>query len=99
MEAYQIEMEYGRTIESSRGELSAGGTTRTVDFLRVGRLGIYYQTIDGRESGQWNTGAGQWEALSSRYTSAIRQGLRIARKQAAPDLLTLPVPAPEENGP
>lgn len=99
LEAYQIEMEYSRTIEASRGELQSGDTTRTVDFLRMGRVGLYYLTLDRKEVGHWNTNSGAWEVLPSRYNLPIRNGLRIARKQAAPDLLRLPVAAPQEVAP
>ena len=95
LEAYQIEMEYGRTIESYRGELKSSDSTRTVDFLRIGRVGLYYQTLDRQEVGQWNTTAGGWQKLPSQYSLPIRKGLRIARKQAAPDLLYLPMPSPQ----
>lgn len=99
LEAYQIEMEYGRTIEASRGELSGDGVTRTVDFLRVGRVGLYYMSLDRDEVGFWNPQTSAWEVLPEHYNLAIRNGLRIARKQAAPDLLRLPVAAPREVGP
>ena len=36
MEAYQTEINYGRTIESYRGTLSLNGLDREVDFLRIG---------------------------------------------------------------
>jgi len=92
LEAYQIEMEYGRTIEAYRGELEAD-STRTVDFLRIGRVGLYYQTLDHQEVGQWDTAAGGWQKLTDDYNLSIRKGLRIARKQSAPDLLYLPTPS------
>jgi len=99
LDAYQIEMEYGRTIEAYRGELDTNGQARTVDFLRLGRVGLYYQTLDRRESGYWDASAKAWQVLPTRYTLPIRTGLRIARKQAAPDLLRLPVAAPREAAP
>ncbi|MEM6707583.1 MAG: DUF3450 domain-containing protein [Pseudomonadota bacterium] len=91
MEAYLIEVDYGRTIEAYRGELQTAGDVRTVDFLRVGRVGLYYQTLDGGESGRWNSGRGAWEVVSGDYRRQIEIGLRIARKQAPPELLTLPI--------
>jgi hypothetical protein len=96
MEAYQIENDFGRTIEAYRGSLEGGAETRTVDFLRIGRVTLLYQTLDGTEVGAWNQADGAWQVLDGAYRPAIRQGLRIARKQAAPDLLRLPVPAVED---
>lgn len=93
IEAYQIENDYGRTIEAYRGELNHQGT-RTVDFLRIGRVALFYQTLDGNELGMWDKASQQWLPLEPQYRSAINKGLRIARKQAAPDLLVLPVDAP-----
>ena len=99
LEAYQIEMEYGRTIEAYRGELNTNNSTRTVDFLRIGRVGLYYQTLDRLEVGQWDTAAGGWQTLADDYKLPIRKGLRIARKQSAPDLLYLPVPTAQAVAP
>ncbi len=96
LEAYQIENDYGRTIEAYRAEMDNKGVKRTVNFLRIGRTSLYYQTLDGRESGYWDSEDCVWTVLPARYRRAIQQGLRIARKQAPPTLLELPVQAPEE---
>lgn len=90
MEAYSTENEYARTIEAYRGVLE-DGRERTVDFLRIGRVGLYYRTIDGKEVGMWNKSQKGWAKLDDGYKNAVKQGLMVARKQAAPDLLTLPV--------
>lgn len=97
MEAYSTESEYGRTIEAYRGTLGGGDTSRAVDFLRVGRVLLAYQTTDRQETGFWNKSKGQWEVLPDDYRGAIADGLRIARKQAAPELMKLPVSAPESK--
>jgi hypothetical protein len=93
LESYQIENEYGRTIEAYSGELEVDGKNRIVDFLRVGRTVLIYQTRDGSEAGVWDQDARAWKPVPGDYKSAIRQGLMIARKQAAPDMLRLPVQA------
>lgn len=95
LEAYQIENDYGRTIEAYRADLTLNGESRPVDFLRVGRVALFYQTLDASETGAWNKKKKQWERLSAEYRKSIRDGLRIARKEAAPDLLTLALPLPE----
>jgi len=98
MEAYQIENEFGRTIEAYRSTLARDGKELTVDFLRFGRVALVYQTIDESEAGVWDQEARQWRPLDSSYRTAIRQGLRIARKQAAPDMIRLPLPAARRAG-
>ncbi|MEE4661334.1 MAG: DUF3450 domain-containing protein [Halieaceae bacterium] len=94
MEAYSIEADYGKTIEAYRGELEQNGNVRAVDFLRIGRVGLYYQTLDGEETGRWSEKLGDWQLLASGYRRAVRDGLSIARKQAPPSLLELPINAP-----
>jgi hypothetical protein len=96
LEAWQIENEYGRTIEEYSGEMQVGGTTRIVDFLRIGRVALIYQTRDGELSGAWDQKQQSWVDLGDEYRAEIRAGLRMARKQAAPDLLRLPIPAPQK---
>ena len=92
MGAYQAEIDYGRTIESYRGNLEG----REVDFLRVGRISLVYQSLDGNELGVYNTASNSWEMLDPSYKSKIMAGIRIAREQAAPDLIKVPVAAPQE---
>jgi hypothetical protein len=96
-EAYQIELEYGHTIEGYQGEIEIGGEPRTVAFLRFGRLGLYYMTLDGLEIGYWDKAADRWMALDNEYRQSMDRAMRIARKQLPPDLTRLPVPAPEDR--
>jgi DNA repair ATPase RecN len=90
MNAYQIEADFGRNVEAYEGTLDE----RKVDFLRVGRILLAYQTPDRAETGFWNKNNGQWQ-IANEYRQDVADGLRIARKQAAPNLLRLPLPAPE----
>ncbi len=94
MEAYQIESEYGRTIEAYRSTVKLDDRESTVDFLRFGRIALVYQTLDGSEAAVWDKEEKAWKPLEASDRSAIRDALRIARKQAAPDLIRLPLPAP-----
>lgn len=96
-EAYQIELEYGHTIEAYEGEMSFEDETRTVAFLRFGRLGLYYLTLDGLEIGYWNNADDKWVVLDDEYRQALDRAIRIARKQLPPDLIRLPIPAAEDR--
>tara|TARA_A200000159_G_scaffold12452_2_gene10467 strand:+ start:19531 stop:20289 length:759 start_codon:yes stop_codon:yes gene_type:complete len=91
MEAFQVEMDYGRTMEAYSGLHSINGQERDVEFLRLGRTALIYQTRDASMQGVWNKQTRQWEELDSSYRTQITKGLRMAKKQLAPDLLMLPV--------
>ena len=92
MEAYQIEMEYGRTMSDYKGSLPDG---REAEFVRVGRVSLLYRTVDGSEAGYWDAAQKQW-VIDGDYSGAILEALRISRKELAPDLIEVPVPAPQE---
>jgi len=95
LEAYQVEVDYGRTIEAYTALLSVEGQEREVDFLRIGRLELIYLTRDGKKAGSWDQQTKSFVVLPDSTISQISKGLRIARKQLAPDMLTLPVHAAE----
>jgi len=95
MEAYEIETTYGRTIEAYTGSLVIEGEERKVDILRIGRILLAYQTPDRSTTGFWDKTTRQWTELDSKYRRAVTDGLAIAQKQAAPTLLSLPMPSAE----
>ncbi len=99
MEAYQIETEYGRTIEAYSGKLEQDGKHRTVDFLRAGRVALVYATLDGSVTGYWDRASRGWKELPREYGEPVRHALRVARKQSPPDLLRLPIAAAVEAPP
>lgn len=91
MEAFQIEADYGRNIEAYNGEMTVAGQPQDVEFLRMGRTVLLYKTRDGSSMGVWNQQQREWQALDASYASSVQEAIRVARKQLAPDLLTLPV--------
>ncbi len=95
MRAYQIENEYGRTMEAYNDTIAIGGTERNVEVLKVGRVALVYQTSDGSETGMYNKSSRAWEPVGDEYKGAVRNGIRMARKQLSVNMLTLPVPGAE----
>ena len=87
----------------SRADLSSAekfrqmdGKPREVILLRVGRIALIYQTPDQQITAAWDQRSRSWQVLDSGdYRSAVAEGIRIARKRAAVDMLQLPIPAPE----
>jgi|OpeIllAssembly_1097287.scaffolds.fasta_scaffold98960_2 hypothetical protein len=95
MEAYQIELENGRTLDAYEGLLGSGEDARTVSFVRLGRVALMYQSLDGAETGYWDANSKSW-VVDNSYAAAVAEARRVAKKDGAPDLLTVPVPAPQE---
>ncbi|MEM1410768.1 MAG: DUF3450 domain-containing protein [Pseudomonadota bacterium] len=95
LEAYSIENDYGRTIEAYKGSLEVDGRALEVDFLRIGRVSLTYQSVGGGVTGAWDSTAGDYVQLPPEvYKTQVAEGLRVARKQIAPDLIIAPVAAP-----
>ncbi|MGH8370023.1 MAG: DUF3450 family protein, partial [Gammaproteobacteria bacterium] len=59
-----------------------------------GHLALAYQTLDHSETGYWDKQKQQW-VVDGKYKDAVAEGIAIANKQATPDVLKLPVTAPE----
>ena len=98
VEAYQIENDYGRTIEAYKDTVEIDGVAQEADFLRIGRVSLAYQTVGGGTTGAWDKDAGQFVKLDdSEFKNQVAHGLKVARKQVAPDLLVVPVPAASEE--
>jgi len=96
-EAYQIEMDYGRTIEAYRAKLAVDGGTFDADFLRIGRVALMYRTVGDERLGFWN--GDTWEVLpNSPYRRLMEQGLKVARQEVAPELLTMPLVTADVEG-
>lgn len=88
LEAYQIEVDYGRNIEAYRGQID----NVSYDFLRIGRVALYRLSNDGSHAWLWSGENSQWQLLEAGYLRDLRKALKVAQQVAAPDLLVLPMP-------
>ena len=97
MEAFQIENDYGTTVDQYRESITLDdGSTREYNILRVGRVGLYFQSDDGQITGRWDMVEGNWvEDDSAR--NEIRKGIRMAKQLIAPELILIPVSAAEAS--
>ena len=93
MGAYRNELQAGRTINAYRGQLTVNNKPQPVDFLRIGRVVLCYQTLDQSQTGCWDQRARKWVAKNS-FRREVASGLQVARKETSPNLLILPVLAP-----
>jgi len=96
MEAYQIENDYGTTIENYTQSLTIEGGTRSFNMLRIGRIGLYFQSDDTQITGRWDNEARDW-VIDNSARNEVRKGLRVAKQLIAPELIIVPVPAAEAS--
>lgn len=89
-EAYQIENEYGRTVESYRDEISVEDNLYNVEVFRLGRVGLYARTSDGNFNAMYSKKEKKWIKQKG-IDSELVTALKIARKELPPSLLKLPV--------
>ena len=89
-EAYQIENEYGRTIESYRDEIDVDGIKYNVEIFRLGRVGLYARTSDGRYNAMFSKKQNKWIKQRG-IDNELVIALKIAKKELPPSLLKLPV--------
>lgn len=94
LESYQIEIDYGKTIETYDGDVES----KRVHFLKVGRVGFYYQTRDKAQTAVWSTKKRAWEMLEEdSYNLAISKAIKIASKQRTPELFCIAVEQAQER--
>ncbi|MEP5765622.1 MAG: DUF3450 domain-containing protein [Halieaceae bacterium] len=97
LEAYQIENDYGRTIEAYKDKLDLGSATFDAEFLRVGRIALMYQVVGSQDVGYWDSGNLEWVPLSSgRWRRYMNQGLKVAKQEVAPELISIALDSDQE---
>jgi len=90
-EAYQVEAAFGNTIETYPGFIELDNQRISVDYFRIGRLGWYYRSANGKETGYWNKFEGIWVHTNGKLNDEIKLALDIANRQSPPNFITLPV--------
>lgn len=96
LEAWAIEMEYGGAYMTEQGTVPIDGQDRNVDFIILGRVGLIFQTSDDDAiTGAWDSRSNSWVILGGEHRNSVRQAIRMARNQIAPDLVLLPVIPPQ----
>lgn len=91
MEAFLVEAEYGFTLETYQETIGIDGQTMLVDIFRLGRLSLFYQSLDRKQSGFYNVASNAWQPLPASHNPSIHAAIDIAAKRKPVELLTLPV--------
>ncbi|TEW52290.1 DUF3450 domain-containing protein [Psychromonas algicola] len=90
VEAYQIETEYGDTLETWQAQLPLSTENKAVQLIKVGRIALYYLTPDQQMAGYWDNNARTWKTLPESWLTKVKQAYQIANNKTVPSLLALP---------
>ena len=94
LEAFKIEYDYANSIESYESQIN----DKTYNMLRVGRAGLYYQSLDFKKYGYWDNSGKKWLDIEDKTAqSSIRKAIKIAKKQQNVELLELPFLTSKDN--
>ena len=91
LEAYLVEVEYGNTTEVYQENLSLAGRAILANVLRLGRISLFCQTLDEKQTGYLDPATGDWKPLARGYERQIRLAMEMGAKQRPADLLSLPI--------
>ena len=91
MEALLIEAEYGTTVEVSNETIELDGEPVLVNILRLGRLNLFFQTLNGNRCGLYNMATSGWEELPREENRNIKMAADMALKRRPVEFVNLPV--------
>ena len=83
MEALMVEAEYGSTIEVYQQTITVDGRDVLADVFRLGRISLFFQTLDEKACGFYNVAASAWQPLPSTYNRTIQGGHGHRRQTAS----------------
>lgn len=92
-EALNVEATYGKMVTATDNTLKIDGTETEVTILRIGRLAMFYRSLDGKKIGRWNDESGHWESLDKKFGRVVRYALEMARRERTVQLIQLPLGA------
>lgn len=91
LEALKIEVQYGRDVEVTEEELDLPSGRRTVQVLRLGRMALFYRTLDGKDVGRFDPDTGRWERLPRGLSREVQRAMEMASRRRAAELIKLPI--------
>ncbi len=91
MEALTIEAEFGNTIEVYQETIAVDDQELLTNIFRLGRMSLFYQTLDKNHCGVFNVATSRWEPLPGNYNAAIETAIEIGAKRQPVGLLSLPL--------
>ncbi len=91
MEALFVEAEYGNTIEVYQEKIIMDNTDVLGNIFRLGRVSLFFLSLDRTMAGVFNIADNQWESLDNDHVPAIAGAVDMAAKHRPVEVISLPV--------
>ena len=91
MEGLLVEAEYGFTTEVHQETIMVDNEPLMAEIFRLGRLRLFYLSLDHRLCGFYNVATQSWKPLDSTHLRTIRSLVAISSRQQPVELLNVPV--------
>ncbi|MBU4052927.1 MAG: DUF3450 domain-containing protein, partial [Proteobacteria bacterium] len=90
-EALMVEAEYGGTLDVYPETIGLGGKEIQMRIFRLGRIALFCQSLDRKDSGIYDVSDGKWQVLPGRYNKDMDKAMEIGSKRRPAELVTLPL--------
>lgn len=90
LNAFKIEVAYGQGLESYEGT-HPSDPGQIVNFLKYGRTSFIYMSKDESDIARYDVANNEWTSVEGDAALGIRAAIRIAKGEAAPEMVTAPV--------
>ncbi|WP_022667523.1 DUF3450 domain-containing protein [Desulfospira joergensenii] len=90
-EGLLVETEYGQTVEAYQQTVDLEGEPTLVNIFRLGRLNLFYQTLDKQGCGFFHTAQKAWIPLADTFLRDIQAAIDMGAKRKPVEMLNLPL--------
>ena len=92
-EGLSVEATYGKMVTATDETLTIDGENTEVTIFRLGRMAMYYQTLDKEKIGRYNPDTRQWDPMPKEFSRSLRQAVEMANRERTVQLIHLPLGA------
>jgi hypothetical protein len=90
-EALLVEAEYGNTIEVYQENITVGDRATLANIFRLGRVGLYFQSLDRQACGFYNVAESAWQPLDAGANRTLQTAIDIGTKRRPVEILNMPL--------
>lgn len=90
IEAYQTEMEYGRTVQTWTETVMIDDKEVLVDNFLYGRVSLVRMSPDKRYAQRYDRATGEWVGVDNKFKDDIENAIKIAQNRTTPGVMYAP---------